>query len=249
MVHNMLFFVQRVSSAFSVEVSFVLPIDVHLLQHHLLKRLSFLSSIAFCTFFRNQFAILLWGLIWDSLFCSVDICVRMSARATVLVILVTYLVSKSAKVFYFSHFLKCFSYSSFVGVFCLFVFHINFRVVLFILALSQRSCLNFYWNCINLNVILGENWHRTVLNLLVHEHGISLHFLVRVYWTLTRCHQRLCNFQHTNFIHVRFTAKYFLWNDCKWLSFFLGLLIFEKTSAYHWYWPWSFGCICQAFTL
>lgn len=122
-------------------------------------------SNCFCTFVRNQLAVLAWGYFWIVNFVSLippPIQYRLD-----------YFSYKSLKRGDSSHFFSSLPKLS-LTILVSSPFHINLRIILPI------SYWDFYNNWLNLCTSLRRTNIFVMLNLLIHKHGLSLHLLTQM---------------------------------------------------------------------
>ena len=169
-----------------------LPMEVHLLQHHLLKSMSFLQWIAFAPLSKITWAYLCRSISGSSVpFVSVPSPVPHTFNDQ------RYNMSWS--------WVEWFFFKIVLALLVPLPFHINFRIIL---PISTKSLAGIFIG-IMLNIYqFGENWHFSVLSLPIHEYGMSLCifrfcliFWISVLW-LSAYKSYTC--------FVRFTPKYFI---------------------------------------
>ena len=126
--------------------------DIQLLQHHLLKRLSIFHCTELHLGQKSIFHTCV-GLFLYPLFCSIDFIPNPCQYHTVEYYSnVISLKTRQRESYHFILlFQNCISYCSLSP-------HINFRI------LYYKSCWDFDRNCIKPVYQLGENWHLTMLN-------------------------------------------------------------------------------------
>ena len=107
--------------------SYFLPMDIRLLQHHLLKSYSILPPLnCFCNFIRNQLSIFLWVYFGFSLLFHWPICLSFCQLYTVFIIVAKLVLILSRGILPTVFFLIKILWAILTSV----LFHINFRIYL-----------------------------------------------------------------------------------------------------------------------